>query len=428
MTKKDEKGRIILGDNMKSKDKKRKYIRITLKNIIISCFFSIIILFCILFYNYYITKNEVYAKEINNSKVDNVQISKAQTINLEEIVNNNTQNKQKEEYVIEDIDLEYITKYQSNDKLAKGAIQVVQEGREGKQQITKKKIYENGEVISEEQVNSKVTKAAVNKIVEIGTGDYTSNYKVKAGDVVYVTSDRASIMAEPDENAQKVATLAKEKELRVLSVQNDWFRISSSDVIGYIKIENTTNLNQNSNQKERTEKTEKTDSSNSIEKISFDMALNKPSGLSLKQFKKVLNDSKDTNKVFANNAEYFYYIEKQYNINGIFVAAVGIHESAWGTSTISKQKNNLFGYGAYDSNPYNGAYNFSNYSECIDLISRVFVKYYLNPSGTAIYGGERAVGTYYNGSTLNDINKRYATDKNWANRVYAHMKYLYNKL
>ncbi len=36
------------------------------------------------------------------------------------------------------------------------------------------------------------------------------------------------------------------------------------------------------------------------------MALNKPSGLSLEQFKKkVLNDSKDTNKIFANNAEYF---------------------------------------------------------------------------------------------------------------------------
>ena len=143
---------------------------------------------------------------------------------------------------------------------------------------------------------------------------------------------------------------------------------------------------------------------------------------------KVLNDSKDTNKIFANNAEYFYYIEKQYNINGVFVAAVGIHESAWGTSKIAIEKKNLFGYGAYDSNPYNGAYNFSNYSECIDLISRVFVKYYLNPSGTSIYGGEKAIGTYYNGANLKGINQRYASDKNWANAVYNHMKYLYEKL
>ncbi len=162
--------------------------------------------------------------------------------------------------------------------------------------------------------------------------------------------------------------------------------------------------------------------------LSFDMALNKPSGLTLEQFKKILSDSKDTNKIFTNNAEYFYYIEKQYNINGVFVAAVGIHESSWGTSKIARDKNNLFGYGAYDSNPYNGAYSFSDYSESIDLIARVFVKYYINPKGTSIYGGEQAVGTYYNGATLSGINTRYATDKNWANGVYNQMKYLYNKL
>ena len=92
------------------------------------------------------------------------------------------------------------------------------------------------------------------------------------------------------------------------------------------------------------------------------------------------------------------------------------------------QKNNLFGYGAYDSNPYNGAYNFSNYSESIDLLARVFVKYYLNPAGTSIYGGEKAVGSYYNGATLKGINTKYASDKNWANAVFSHMQYLYNKL
>ena len=158
------------------------------------------------------------------------------------------------------------------------------------------------------------------------------------------------------------------------------------------------------------------------------MALNKPSGLSLEQFKKVLVDEKDKNKIFQDNAEYFYYVEKQYNINGIFVASIGIHESAWGTSKISIDKKNLFGYGAYDSNPYNGAYNFTEYSESIDLLARVFVKYYLNPKGTSIYDSEKAEGTYYNGPTLSGINKKYATDKNWANNVYKYMQYLYNKL
>ena len=166
----------------------------------------------------------------------------------------------------------------------------------------------------------------------------------------------------------------------------------------------------------------------STQSSTFDMQLNKPSGLSLEQFQKILKDSKDVNKIFEQNADYFYYVEKQYNINGIFVAAIGIHESNWGTSKIAKDKKNLFGYGAYDSNPYNGAYKFSNYSESIDLISRVLVKYYLNPRGTSIYGNEKAVGTYYSSPTLSGVNQKYASDKNWANAVYKHMQYLYGKL
>ena len=107
---------------------------------------------------------------------------------------------------------------------------------------------------------------------------------------------------------------------------------------------------------------------------------------------------------------------------------MAIHESAWGTSKIALEKKNLFGYGAYDSSPYNSAYKFSNYSESIDLLARVFIKYYLNPKGTSIYGGEVAIGTYYNGPTLTGVNIKYATDKNWANCVYQYMQYLYNKL
>lgn len=162
--------------------------------------------------------------------------------------------------------------------------------------------------------------------------------------------------------------------------------------------------------------------------LSFDMALNKPTGFTQEQFQKALTDEKDKNKIFEKNAEYFYLIEQQYNINGMFVAAVGIHESAWGTSKISQNKHNLFGYGAYDSNPYNGAYSFTDYSECIDLIARVFVKYYINPAGTKIYDGNGASGKYYSGSTLSAINKKYASDSNWANSVYKYMQYLYGKI
>ncbi len=41
---------------------------------------------------------------------------------------------------------------------------------------------------------------------------------------------------------------------------------------------------------------------------------------------------------------------------------------------------------------------------------------------------KQPLGKYYNGSTVDAVNKKYATDKNWGNSVYKHMQYLYNKI
>ena len=323
---------------MSSKEKK------SIKIIIISLILLLISLVLI----YILKKNEkiTYAYEENNVP-KTVKISNAEKVDLDKIMKkNSTQSGYVEKIIVEERELEYITKYVNSDDIYIGQTAVTQEGRNGIQAITIKKVYdENGKLVKEEQVSAVVVKSSLNKIIEIGTKE-------------------------------------RKKE-----IQNG--------------------------------------TSNGL---NFNMALNRPSGFTLEQFKKALTDNRDKNKTFEENAKYFYYIEDQYNINGMFVAAIGIHESAWGTSTIALRKNNLFGYGAYDSNPYNGAYSFDSYAESIDLIARVLVKYYLNPSGTKIYDNEVAKGAYYNGNTLSAVNQKYASDKNWANGVYSHMKYLYNKI
>ena len=298
-------------------------------------------------------KNEkiTYAYDtLQNNPDENMVISNAKIIDLDEIIKNNSSNSGfREEIIVHQEELEYITKYRNNDNIYIGKTAIAQEGKNGIQAITTKKVYdENGKLIKEEQVSAVVVKSSINKVIDIGRKKY-----VKPKPKIFVGNSG---------------------------------------------------------------------------KLNFNMALNKPSGLTLEQFTKVLTDSKDKNKIFEKNAKYFYYAERQYNINGLFVAAVGIHESAWGTSRIALNKNNLFGYGAYDSNPYNGAYTFDDYAEAIDLVSRVFVKFYLNPKGAKIYDNQTANGRYYSGNTLSAVNKRYATDKNWANGVYSHMQYLYNKL
>lgn len=408
---------------MKSKEKNKK-VKITLKTIIFSAFAFFILLYMFMFYNIYFPINKSYAKETDTNP-EETRISNANKIDIDEVINTNTGNGQTVQITQKEEVLEYLTEYRTNKTLPKGVSYVVQEGRQGTQNITIKSTYKDGELLSEEQVGASVIKASYNKIIEIGGASYSSSYKVKAGDTVYVTSDELGLMETNSEESRRITTLKRNDNLKILKITQNWYEVSYQNMTGWVKNECTTYINsKEENETKESTKTKQELNSN----LSFNMALNKPSGLSLEQFKKILNDSKDKNKIFTNNAEYFYYIEKQYNINGVFVASVGIHESSWGTSKIALQKNNLFGYGAYDSNPYNGAYNFSNYSESIDLISRVFVKYYINPKGTSIYGGEKAVGTYYNGSNLSGINKKYASDSNWANAVYSHMKYLYNKL
>ena len=362
------------------------------------------------------------SKSYNNES--NVQLKK-QEINIEDILEKNKAKLRKEEIKKDVVDLEYTTKYIENSELPKGTLQVIQEGTDGKEEIYRKSTYIGEDLVKEEDIKSKVVKPANNKIVEIGTANYTNKSKIKVGDIIYSTTSILPIRVEPSDNSSKIISINKNTEVKLLQKQKDWYKVQYNNYVGWSKAECFTNL---------TPKTEIVEEINSnknqlINKLSFDMKLNKPSGLSLEQFKNLFkNEPKDEYNIFQDNAQYFYYAEKQYNINGIFLASVAIHESNWGTSKISKDKKNLFGYGAYDSNPYYNSYTFNTYSEGIDLLARVFTKYYLNPKGTKIYDGNIAEGSHYNGPTLKGVNTQYASDKNWANCVYSWMKYLYNKI
>ena len=153
------------------------------------------------------------------------------------------------------------------------------------------------------------------------------------------------------------------------------------------------------------------------------MELNRTSGLTLNDYKKIFtNLPSDKNKIFQDNYTAFYNAEKKYNINGIFLASIAIHESGWGTSQIANDKKNLFGYGSYDDTPYESSFEFETYSEGSETVAKSLVKYYLNPSGTT------AAAWYYNGPTLQGVNTRYASDKEWYQKVYKYMETLYDRL
>lgn len=372
-------------------------------------------------------QSEVVAKQsLMNVEVPITKQDVSKRVNLEKIINDNEKDIQKETIEKEEADVEYSTQYRENNSLAKGKIQTIQEGQDGKQNAIIKNKYKNDELISSSQISSEITKASIDKIVEVGTAAYSNNYVPIVGDKLEVTSITLAIRVSAEETAEKLITINKGDEVTVKGEKDDWYNVQYDSYIGWAPKDclkyNPPNSDGDENNPQFTREQLTQD-------IGFSMLLNRKSGLSIDQFKQIFeNDSNDRNNVFKDNAEYFYYVEEQYTVNGIFVAAIGIHESGWGTSAISLSKKNLFGYRAYDRDPGGSASTFATYSEGIDLVARVLVKYYLNPAGTPIYGGETASGAYYKGSTVTAVNKSYATDKNWANAVYKWMLYLYNKL
>lgn len=130
-----------------------------------------------------------------------------------------------------------------------------------------------------------------------------------------------------------------------------------------------------------------------------------PSNVSTK-----LLDARLKNTKLEGLGKYFVEAERRFGVNAIFLCALAIHESNWGNSRIAQDKNNLFGFRAYDRSPYESAAAFKSYGDCILYVGKYLRDNYLTKGGK-----------YYKGTSIIAVNKSYATDKNWAYKVWNHM-------
>lgn len=108
--------------------------------------------------------------------------------------------------------------------------------------------------------------------------------------------------------------------------------------------------------------------------------------------------------------------QNTYGVNALIMYANAALESGWGQSQIAINKNNLFGHGAVDSNPYYGANGYASVDDCIKYHAKMFISEgYCDPKDYS--------GRYY-GSHLGDkesgINVKYASDPYWGEKI-AHI-------
>ena len=340
-----------------------------------------------------------------------------------EIVSENISTTYQKEVLDIEEEIAFVTEYVDNKDLPKGEEVVEQEGIIGHQIVTYVRSYENDEMVDQVAIGYNITEPPTTKIVQVGTSDVLANYNIHIGDYLYATKD-LELKKEANDESDTLITVPNKYDVMTIEViEEKWMKVAYSGQEGYIKVEDLTSETLTPGSSENCRKQKLLDS------VNEEMQLNKPSGLLESDFEKVfLDNSSDTNDIFKENYKSFYEIESKYNINGVFVAAIAIHESNWGRSNIASNKKNLFGYGAYDATPYESAVTFDTYAEGIDTVARWLALNYLNESGTVLPNGETATGRYYNGATVKGVNTRYATDKNWSNRVFSLMKDIYNSI
>ena len=365
---------------------------------------------------------ESYAKVEEPKDVSEYEINR-HSLNIPNIISENSDMDKVKEQVVEERDVKFETNYNNNATLPKGEEVVTQEGVLGKDNVTVVKTYENGNFVEEIILSKENLVKPIPKLIDLGTSEFLAKHKVHLGDTMYL-ANTTKLKESTDDSSNDVAEIKESLDVKLLELPSEeWCKVSFDNVEGYLKTSNLTSSYTTPNiiEKNRIQRI--------LIKVNINMELNKPSGLTLNDYKKIFTGiSSDTNKIFQNNYAVFYNMEKKYNINGIFLASMAIHESGWGTSQIASDKKNLFGYGSYDETPYESSYDFSDYSEGIETVAKSLAKYYLNPSGTKISGGETAAAWYYNGPTLEGVNTRYASDKEWHKKVYSYMELLYNRL
>ncbi|MBS4200618.1 SH3 domain-containing protein [Bacillus sp. FJAT-49732] len=143
----------------------------------------------------------------------------------------------------------------------------------------------------------------------------------------------------------------------------------------------------------------------------------------------IANYEKSSGKksVLSGKGQVFINSGNKYGVNALYLAAHAIHESAFGTSSLSFGKYNFFGFGAFDATPYVGAYRFPDIDSSIDFIASEMKSTYLNPSNWKYKGAILGYSTKtLSNARVDDLsegmNFYYATDLNWGQKIASHME------
>lgn len=141
-------------------------------------------------------------------------------------------------------------------------------------------------------------------------------------------------------------------------------------------------------------------------------------GFSATQMNQYINANTTGGSKLRNLGNAFIENQNTYGANAILMLGVAVNESAWGNSSIAKNKNNLFGHGAVDSNPYWGANGYASPSDSVKYHAQMFLSNgYLDVVDWRYFGPHL-------GDKESGANVKYASDPYWGEKAAARGYYI----
>lgn len=119
----------------------------------------------------------------------------------------------------------------------------------------------------------------------------------------------------------------------------------------------------------------------------------------------------------AGLGEAFFQAEQEFGVNSLFLIGIANLESGYGKSRIAKDKNNLFGFKAYDKSPYSSAGVYKTKGDSVLEVAAFLSKNYLSENGK-----------FFHGVSTNGVNVKYSTSRSWSGKVEHQMERLANIL
>ena len=133
--------------------------------------------------------------------------------------------------------------------------------------------------------------------------------------------------------------------------------------------------------------------------------------ISASVFNSFLKDKGYSSSVMAGEGQTFIDAQDKYGCNALIVYAMACLESAYGTSGYARNRNNLFGWSAYDDSPDDASY-FSSVYVCVKEQMGRNLNWFMDYTNRRYYGtcvGNKGAG----------FNVNYASDPNWGAKIAA---------